>query len=446
MAFKARFVAGLAGRVLLLVTTSFALFETVRRPGLGAARIVAAGLAIWALVELWRYIQRTNRELARFLEALRLGDLSQSFSHRAAGSGFTEIGEALDQGIRRLRDERHRLTDAGRFYEAVLDDAPTPLLTVDDQGRVELANKAARRLFVRHDGVRVDDFRDYGDAFAKGLTEQPVGQSRLVPLMIDGVPQTAMLTAAAVHRLGGFVRVLAVQPIQGELNAVEIAAQSDLVRVLTHEIMNSMTPVTSLAHSAASLIAEADRGDDPAIADARAAIETLARRADGVMSFVESYRQISRTPEVRRRLFEALPWARELESLFRASSASQGIGFALSVSPETLTLDIDPDLMCQVLLNLLKNGAEAAREGGGEPALWLSFKGLPRGRVRIDVADNGKGVPDNLRQDVFLPFFTTKKAGSGVGLSLARQVVLAHRGSIAIADRDSGGAVFRIVI
>jgi nitrogen fixation/metabolism regulation signal transduction histidine kinase len=432
--------------VLLLVATSFALFETIRRPGLGAARIVAAALSLWSLAELWRYIQRTNRELARFLEALRLGDLSQSFSHRAAGSGFTEIGEALDQGIRRLREERHRLTDAGRFYEAVLDDAPTPLLTVDDEGRVELANKAARRLFVRHDGVRVDDFRDYGDAFARGLTDQPVGQSRLVPLMLDGLPQTAMLTAAAVHRLGGFVRVLAVQPIVGELNAVEIAAQSDLVRVLTHEIMNSMTPVTSLAHSAASLIAEADRGTDPAISDARAAVETLARRADGVMTFVESYRQISRTPEVRRRLFEAGPWARELESLFRASSASQGVAFTLSVSPETLTLDIDPDLMCQVLLNLLKNGAEAASGHAAEPALWLSFRGLARGRARIDVADNGPGVPDNLRQDVFLPFFTTKAKGSGVGLSLARQVVLAHRGSIAISSRDGGGALFRIVV
>ena len=102
--------------------------------------------------------------------------------------------------------------------------------------------------------------------------------------------------------------------------------------------------------------------------------------------------------------------------------------------------------MCQVLLNLLKNGAEAARGHSAEPSLWLSFKGLARGRVRIDVADNGPGVPDNLRQDVFLPFFTTKAKGSGVGLSLARQVVLAHRGSIAISEREGGGALFRIIV
>jgi nitrogen fixation/metabolism regulation signal transduction histidine kinase len=308
---------------------------------------------------LWRYVQRTNIELARFVDAVRFGDLSQNFTHRHEGSGFGEFGEALEQGMRRLREERHRLSDSSRFYEAVLDDAPTALLTVDGEGRVDLANKAARRMLTRHQGVRVEDFRLYGDAFANSLADIPIGRPRLVPLTLDAVPQTAMVSAASVHRLGGTVRVIAVQPIQGELNAVEIAAQSDMIRVLTHEIMNSMTPVTSLAHTAADLIRQAD-GGDPLIGDARAAVETLARRADGVMHFVESYRQISRTPEVRRRLFDVEPWARELEALFRASPSADGVDFRLSIEPATLTIDVDPDLMCQVLLNLVKNGAEAA--------------------------------------------------------------------------------------
>src|SRR5688500_17205219 len=193
-----------------------------------------------------------------------------------------------------MRDEKHKLIDANRFYEAVLDDAPTALLTVDASGRVELANKAARRLLIRHKGVRVEDFREYGEAFDDALAGGTVNRQRLVPLLSDGVPQTMLISAAIVHRLGGLVRVVAVQPIQGELNAIEIAAQSDLIRVLTHEIMNSMTPVTSLAHSAAELMRELDAEGRPEVGDARAAIETLARRADGVMPFVESYRQISR--------------------------------------------------------------------------------------------------------------------------------------------------------
>src|SRR5687767_13815520 len=415
MGFRIRFLVGLGWRVAAMLVTAFALFEAMRRPGLGAARLLAGALFLWSVAELWRYIQRTNRELARFLEAVRLGDLSQSFAHRQQGSGFTEVGEALDVGIRALREERHRLTDASRFFEAVLDDAPTPLLTVDGEGRVELTNKAARRLFVRHQGVRIDDFREYGETFARALAEETVGSPRLVPLTFDAVPQTAMVSAAAVHRLGGTVRVVAVQPIQGELNAIEIAAQSDLVRVLTHEIMNSMTPVTSLAHTAADLMAEVDKGADPLVTDARAAVDTLSRRADGVMHFVESYRQISRTPEVRRRVYEVKPWAKELQSLFRASDASEGVALGLSVEPETLLMDADPDLMCQVLLNLLRNGAEAARGHAAAPAVAMRFVLIPGGRTQIEVADNSPGGPKALRKDVFLPFYTTKAKGTGVG-------------------------------
>ena len=250
MRWRHRFLLGLALRLALLVAAIFAFVLAMGTPGLGAARIVAGLIVVAAAAWLWRYIQRTNMELARFIDAVRFADFSQGFGHRFDGSGFAELGDILGEAIKRMRDDKHKLIDTNRFYEAVLDDAPTALLTVDGEGRVELANKAARRLLVRHQGVRVEDFREYGDAFADALEGGAVKRPRLVPLMSDGVPQTMLVSAAVVHRLGGLVRVVAVQPIQGELNAIEIAAQSDLIRVLTHEIMNSMTPVTSLAHSA----------------------------------------------------------------------------------------------------------------------------------------------------------------------------------------------------
>ena len=440
------FAIGLAVRLAVLVATVFAFVVSMGRPELGAARIVAALMAAGAAWWLWHYIRATNVALARFVDAVRYGDFAQGFAYRNYGSGFVELGEALDEAIKKLRSERHELTEANRFYEAVLDDAPTALLTVEREGKVELTNKAARRLLVRHRGVRAEDFAIYGDAFAKALAGGAVGRPRLVPLVTDGLPQTVMISAAIVQRLGGLVRVVAVQPIQGELNAVEIAAQSDLIRVLTHEIMNSITPVTSLAHTAADLIASVDCGGDAALADARSAVETLARRADGVMQFVESYRQISRAPQVRLQSFEVLPWILELETIFRASGAAAGVDFTVAVDPPALTMEADPDLLCQVLINLLRNGAEAARAHSDAPTLSLDVQFIHTGEVRIDVADNGGGVPEGLRQDVFLPFFTTKAKGTGVGLSLARQVVLAHRGSIAVDDAPGGGALFRIVI
>jgi nitrogen fixation/metabolism regulation signal transduction histidine kinase len=443
--FGHRFLFGLAWRLGLLVAAAFAFAAALARPDLGAARVVAGLLALGAAALLWRHVQRTNMELSRFIDAVRFGDFSQGFSHRGQGSGFAELSSTLDDAIRKLRDERHKLIDANRFYEAVLDDAPTALLTVDADGKVELANKAARRLLIRHKGVRVEDFREYGDAFARALEGGAVNRPRLVPLLSDGVPQTMLVGAAIVHRLGGLVRVVAVQPIQGELNAIEIAAQSDLIRVLTHEIMNSMTPVTSLAHSAVDLMRGVDQGANPGVADARIAVETLARRADGVMHFVESYRQISRAPEVRTRPIDVAAWGRELESLFRASERTVGIDFTLDVD-ETLILDADPDLMSQVLINLVRNAGQAARGHAERPHVWLGFYRTRAGRTQIEVADNGPGVPEGLRQDIFLPFFTTRQEGTGVGLSLARQVVLAHRGSISVGDRKGGGALFRIVI
>lgn len=445
MSFHGRFLAGLVWRLALVIGAAFAFAAALSRPDYGATRLVAGLLVVGTVWMMWRHIQRTNMELARFIDAVKFGDFSQGFSHRADGSGFAELGAALDESLKRLRDEKHKLIDANRFYEAVLDDAPTALLTVD-QGKVELANKAARRLLVRHQGVRVEDFREYGEAFAGALEGGAVNRPRLVPLLSDGVPQTMLVSAAVVHRLGGLVRVVAVQPIQGELNAIEIAAQSDLIRVLTHEIMNSMTPVTSLAHSATDLMRRVDAGENADIADARQAVETLSRRADGVMHFVESYRQISRAPEVRRRPIDVAAWAAELAALFRAADGTDGIVLDVAVEEAMPALEADPDLMSQVLINLMRNAADAARGHSEAPRVSLAFTRTASGRTQIEVADNGPGVPEALRQDIFLPFFTTKAKGTGVGLSLARQVVLAHRGAINIADAPGGGALFRILI
>jgi C4-dicarboxylate-specific signal transduction histidine kinase len=164
------------------------------------------------------------------------------------------------------------------------------------------------------------------------------------------------------------------------------------------------------------------------------------------MHFVESYRQISRAPEVRRRQFAVAPWAAEIEALFRAGDAAAGVALDRSVKPKGLMLDADPDLLCQVLINLLRNGAEAARAHAKTPRLSFGFAQTKSGRVKIEIADNGAGVPEALRQDIFLPFFTTKAKGTGVGLSLARQLVLAHRGSIVVDEGPEGGARFRILI
>ncbi|MBA2466842.1 MAG: GHKL domain-containing protein [Sphingomonas sp.] len=446
MAFKGRFIGGLLLWVVLLMIGAFGLVWSMQTQGLGAVRLVIGIFCVAALAGLWNHVRLTNVQLARFVNAIRFGDLSQNFGLEAGGSGFGEVGDALNRAIRMLREERHKLSEANRFCEAVLDDAPTALLIIDAQGRVELGNKAARRLLMKHRGVRIEDFSTYGDAFGRSLGDPSVGRARLVPLLVDSVAQTVMMSAAVVQRLGGLVRVVAIQPIQSELNEIEIAAQSDLIRVLTHEIMNSMTPVTSLAHTAAALVAKADQGGSLDISDARVAVETLAKRADGIMHFVETYRQISRSPKIRPRKFVVEPWAGEVAAMFRASGIPPNLTFDVTVEPDDLVTEADPDLLFQVLINLLGNAAEAAIEHSDKPAISLAFSPTRDGRTAIEVSDNGAGVPEALRQDVFLPFFTTKTKGTGIGLSLARQIILAHQGSIDLKTSTGGGASFRLVI
>ncbi|MCJ8156239.1 PAS domain-containing sensor histidine kinase [Sphingomonas sp. LaA6.9] len=446
MDFDRRFAIGLGLRIMFVFVGLSVLAWSLVTPDLGAARVLAFAIAAAAGAGLWRYIQRTNFEVARFVEAIRFNDLQARFSRPDAGSGFEVLGDALDAGIRALRDDRARLSEASRFYEALVDDVPVALLTIDAEGRVDLANKTARKLFNRHGGARSSDFECYGRNFAAALASLAPGSSQTLILDLDVGPQRAMLRAGALARLGGTTRVIAVQVIQQALNAVEVAAQSDLIRVLTHEIMNSMTPVTSLARTAAQLIAEADKDNDPAIADARAAVETLARRADGVMHFVETYREITRPPQISRRIFAASPFATELQRLFEADGDWEQVALSVAVAPQDHLIDADPDLLAQVVINLLRNAADAATMNGDAPKVALRIEALRSGRTRIEVEDNGAGVPEALRHDIFLPFFTTKKTGTGVGLSFARQVLLAHDGSIEVDGRENGGALFRLVL
>jgi signal transduction histidine kinase len=232
--------------------------------------------------------------------------------------------------------------------------------------------------------------------------------------------------------------------VQSELGALEVAAQADLVRVLTHEIMNSLTPVTSLARTGAELVASAAKGKAD-LADAKIATETVARRAEGILRFVESYREFAQAPDIHRRQFKARPWAEEIMRLALANAVDRQIDSRIEVEPGTMNLNADPELLAQALLNLLRNSMRATADRD-EPIVVLALAREPNGHFRLEVRDNGPGIPDDRREDIFLPFYTTHKGGSGVGLSFARQVALAHGGSICALEAPEGGANLRMVI
>jgi signal transduction histidine kinase len=184
---------------------------------------------------------------------------------------------------------------------------------------------------------------------------------------------------------------------------------------------------------------------DPSLGDAKQATDTVARRAEGILRFVESYREFAQAPDVHRRQFKARPWAEEIMRLALANASDLNIETRLEVEPRTMSVTADPELLAQALLNLLRNSIRAVADlDRGIVVLQIARE--PGGHFRIEVRDNGSGIPEDRREDIFLPFYTTHKGGSGVGLSFARQVALAHGGSICALEAPEGGANLRMVI
>jgi signal transduction histidine kinase len=438
-----RFEVGLSLRIGVLLLAGAALAWAIAQPGLYATTLLTGLATGAALAEVWLFLRRTNLAVARFVMALTHGDFTQGFAGTGDGGGFDALGASLEAAIARLRRERAEVQDENRFLAALVDDVPSPLLSIDETDRVTLLNKAARRL-LGTGTTSVAALAAHGAGFAADVAAMRAGDRRRSQLLVAGAPAAVLLSMAEVRQARRpALRIIAVQPIQQELDRAELAAQTDLVRVLTHEIMNSMTPVTSLSATAAALMARADRGDDPAITDAREAIETVARRAEGVMHFVRTYRQLARPPELRRQSVRLAPLFAELQRLF--ASDWPNLPLRLAVEPPGLAVDADPDLLAQLLINLLKNAGEAvAGVDGG--AVTLNAATVKGGRVAIEVIDNGPGIDAAMRQDIFLPFFSTKKDGTGVGLSLARQIALAHDGTLTCAPADGGGSCFRLLL
>lgn len=442
MDFSRKFEFGLAWRTALLAGAIALVAKAASVPGIRAGLIVVILVAGFALASLWSFIRRTNFLVSRFIESVRFEDYSQRFTD-PSGGGFDVLGETLDSALKKLA-ERHRQESAeARYLSAIVDDSPSALLTVDSEGRVEMLNKAARQLFSRMPMHKLSDLDALGPELAAAV-QLPPGTRKITRLILEGVPQKAIFASAQVARLDKPVTVLSILPVQSELGALEVAAQADLVRVLTHEIMNSLTPVTSLARSGADLVAAAEQGKAD-LAQARTATETVARRAEGILRFVESYREFAQTPEVHRRQFKAKPWGEELLQLALSNAPDREIDARLEVEPKTYRLNADSELLAQALLNLLRNAIRATADVD-EPIVTLMFTREPNGRSRIEVRDNGSGIPEDRREDIFLPFYTTHKGGSGVGLSFARQVALAHGGSICALDAPEGGANIRMVI
>jgi signal transduction histidine kinase len=394
------------------------------------ALIVAAGAGL-VLSDLYRTAGRADVILSQILDRLT-GSVADRARERVVG--FPALAYAADVAADRLRrssEERQREIEG---LKALLDTTPAALFTLRDDGTVDLANRAAFALAGR-EVRRLDEFPTLGPALETIADLRPGG--RAVVTTADDRKIFVSVTQLS-HPSTGPVRLVALQPIAGELDVVEQAAWRDLMRVLAHEIMNSLTPIASLSESLARRLPE---GAD---AEAKAALEVIARRSENLMGFVDRYRLVADTPPPIRAPVPLSAFARDIGRLMGGSFAAARAELALTVEPPELEVEADGGLLEQAVINLVKNALDASR-AAPSPRVELVCA-LAEDQVTITVRDNGEGVPPDRLETIFVPFYTSRIGGSGIGLSLARQIAQAHGGQLTARNNEDGGATFEMTL
>lgn len=301
MGFK-RFSILIAVRITLIMVSIMGLLTLILNTGYVAAPLLVAGLLAFQCFEVFNFVSKTNRELTRFLDAARYADYSQRFELSGLGAGFDELGQVLSGILRRFHSIRATQEKELKYMRAMVEHIPVPLITIHDNERVVLLNNSARRLFGSHQISKLSDLEIFGSALIDHLEQINPGERRLVTIDIDGMAQQLSISSTQVIIGQQNEKLISLLDIQGELDRAQLDAWQDLVRVLTHEIMNSITPVASLAKTASDLVADTQTKitDHPELVeeldDVASAVSTVARRSDGLMNFVASYRQLTRLP------------------------------------------------------------------------------------------------------------------------------------------------------
>jgi two-component system, NtrC family, nitrogen regulation sensor histidine kinase NtrY len=443
-----RFHRGIALRTALLISTIILFAWMVSATDWYVSMALVAAAAAAETFFLMQFAIGWSREVTRFLEAVSFDDTTARFSGLTGDRAFRNLGLAMGRMMERLSRGRAEREEQAQYLQALINHVPVALLAVEDAGEgsgtVQLLNFAARRLF-EAPLTHASEFSRHGEAFAAGLENLKPGDG--VILRMERRTGGLQLKAAATDlaMMGKRRRLISLQNIENELSAHELVAWQTVIRVMAHEVMNSLTPVTSLAETAESLVAQvAERipaGDpnQPALADAKEALETLARRSEGLLHFVQNHRRITKhmVAEIGRIRIER-QFAR-LGRLLAGDLAARAIALSIAVEPPNLEIEADAELIDQALINLVRNAIEALRDSHDGRIALSAARDLD-GRIVIQVADNGPGIPADQREKVFVPFFTTKRQGSGVGLTLARQIAILHGGTVAISETRGGGA------
>jgi two-component system nitrogen regulation sensor histidine kinase NtrY len=445
MGFK-NFRLTVLSRVLILSLTLVLLLYLFHETGYYATATVVGLLFIFQIVALFSYIEKTNNDLLRFLRSIQYEDFSQTFSGRGRGRLFEELGAAFSDVMNQFRRARAEKEEQHQYLQTVIQHIGVGLIAFKPDGDVALINTAAKRLLNVHHLANLKALSSQSTQLVETLFSLQPGEKTLVKVERPSDIIQLSIYATAFRLSEQYYTLVSIQNIRSELEEKEMEAWQKLIRVLTHEIMNSITPISSLASTANDLLQTGSKASaipPDKLNDVRVAIQTIEKRSQGLLHFVDAYRNLTRVPRPNFKIFRVSDIFAQVEQLMRARMPGIAVRFSMDVDPESLELTADPELIEQILINLLLNALHAVHD---QPSGVITLRsGLDeRGRVIVEVMDNGPGISEEAREKIFVPFFTTKEEGSGIGLSLSKEIMRLHKGSIQFHSLPGKETVFRL--
>jgi two-component system, NtrC family, nitrogen regulation sensor histidine kinase NtrY len=438
-------------RILVMLVTVAFFVRWTPRTGLLAARLSGAGALLVQIVALLRLIEKPRKELTRFFEAIEYSDFTESFSVSARDKSLEPMRIAFERVIQAFQKTRAEKEAHFRYLQTVIQHVGIGILAFKPDGRINLVNQRAKKNLGMMQLRHIDQLSRLDPDLPLILRRMESGERTQVQALNPVSEETVTLSLHATHFIlqNEPLTLISVQNIQSELEEKELEAWQNLIRVLTHEIVNSVTPIASLASTANRLlekvmgrIGECPDWKEP-LGDVGQAVETIESRSQGLLKFVESYRRLTRIPKPEFQIVPVRGLFDRVSTLMTPKFLEKGVRFSPGVEPETLEITADPNLIEQVLINLLQNALDwAGRRPAGDVALSAGMGS--KGRPVIRVRDNGPGIEKDALEKIFIPFFTTKPEGSGIGLSLSRQIMRMHGGNISVQSAPGEETVFTL--
>lgn len=422
-------------RVVLLGTTMGLFMYMVSQQNMLFAAMLTAGIIVGQLVEIFRYVSQTNEKLTRFLESVKYSDFISGFtSDNKLGKSFKDLNTAFNEVLEAFRRARSEKEEHWQYLNTVVQQVRTGILSFDADGNVQLINTNARKFMGVASIKNMNELINTNPRLYHAINSVEPGKSGLY----KGSDELYLTLQATEMRIRGVsIKLVTLQNIKPELQQQELEAWQNLTRVLRHEIMNSITPISSLTSTLRDvlnhdMIKKENHFElqEEAATDLQEGLSTIENRSKGLIKFIDAYREYTSLPKPKMATVRLQELLEHVAHLMRTELKKTKINFSYKCDSEFLTIQADVELIEQVLINLLKNAIEALAETEN-PTLELIGR-YEENVIKIEVVDNGAGIIKEAIDHIFVPFYTTKRTGSGIGLSLSRQIMQMHNGTIAV--------------